>query len=153
MYWPLCSCMARRRRSSQSHVFFSPVLSGIVGLKMHWVKLSLDFSPLLCTSHSHRWRQSNTEIGWKALCKLHWSFPGPASHLPPILMPGSRAVHRERWWWPEMVLCRPKQCVQTHTGWTTLTASLIFGPGLGLVRIYVPEYGWNIVLINPWCPS
>lgn len=53
------------------------------------VKLSHDFYPSLCIFQSSCWKWSSTEIVWKALCKLHWSFPGPASQLPPILMPCS----------------------------------------------------------------
>lgn len=53
------------------------------------VKLSHDFYPSLCIFQSSCWKWSSAEIVWKALCKLHWSFPGPASQLPPILMPCS----------------------------------------------------------------
>lgn len=77
---------------------------GYKGIDFAKVKLSHDFYPRLCSRQSSCWKQSNPEIVCKALCKLHWSFPEPASHLPPILMP-TRALLRRHAVREEMTAC------------------------------------------------
>ncbi len=66
----------RGSRGSRSYgnIFLPSVIPDSQGKKapsFAEVKLSHDLYAFLCTSRSPCWRQSNTEIVWKALCKLH----------------------------------------------------------------------------------
>lgn len=134
MYLPLNTCM--QMQISELH-FLSEGISGgswwkkkdTVLHRLSWVR-TLYHSP--CPSCSHCWRPSNTEIVWQALCKLHWSLRGPASHLPPILIAGSYSgrVRWDRQWQPETMLLRQEKYkipwANTHTHTHILNKTLLY---------------------------